>query len=307
VRPGWLGLLALLAGQAAAGPAALQALGEGVYVLEGRGDAVSAANDGRVANLGVVIGACGVVLIDTGAHRRHGEALKEALRSVTDKPVALVVNTRAGPEHVLGNAAFRGATILASAQAAALMAERCPRCRARLAEELGEAAMAGSETVLPSRGILEDESGYAGGRHLSVLLAGRSRGEGDLAVFDESTGVLFAGALVVTQGLPDMHAADTQAWIAVLERLDALPVRLVVPGRGPVAGPAAIAQTRRYLVDLWSQVIGAYRAGAAVTDLLGRSPDMAWASRDAARHTLNLQHVYAEIERAELGGSPTQE
>jgi hypothetical protein len=74
-----------------------------------------------------------------------------------------------------------------------------------------------------------------------------------------------------------------------------------------VAGPAAIAQTRRYLVDLWSQVIGAYRAGAAVTDLLGRSPDMAWASRDAARHTLNLQHVYAEIERAELGGSPTQE
>jgi hypothetical protein len=91
------------------GTAQVSRLGERVYVVAGRDESPSAANQGFVNNPAFVLGRKGVVVIDPGASLQVGEWLLERLREVTALPVVAVFNTRADPEHWLGNQAIRNA------------------------------------------------------------------------------------------------------------------------------------------------------------------------------------------------------
>ena len=86
-----------------------------MYVQRGADAAASTANRGAVANLGVLIGPTGVIVVNTGSSRAHGAALLAAVARLTDRPVVLAINTQASPDQVLGNSTLtqRGIAILA--------------------------------------------------------------------------------------------------------------------------------------------------------------------------------------------------
>src|SRR5438128_157263 len=61
----------------------------------------------------------GVVVIDTKLPG-WGAAIREAIESATDRPVATIINTHAHPDHAGGNAEFPGSVeVIAHANAAA--------------------------------------------------------------------------------------------------------------------------------------------------------------------------------------------
>src|SRR5262245_31664643 len=60
----------------------------------------------------------GVLVIDTRTHPRHGQALLDMIRKVTDKPIKWVINSHFHGDHHFGNAPFKatGATFVAQAE-----------------------------------------------------------------------------------------------------------------------------------------------------------------------------------------------
>lgn len=235
-----------------------QRVADGVYVFEGAREHFSRANGGDIANTGFIATPAGAVVIDTGASLRYGQAQRAAVRATTGREAVQVYITHAHPDHFLGNQAYDGVPV----QALRPTAERIARDGETLAQNLFllvAPAMGGTVVKAPTplaapvlpQGALSPTPTVVefGGRRLQ-LIALQGHSGADLAVFDEATGSLFTGDLVFFERAPTTPDADLTPWLAALDRLALLPVRVLIPGHGPVVrGPEAIAQTRDYL--LW--------------------------------------------------------
>lgn len=302
----------LLAAASPADSAPLEpvAIGEGVYAFLGEPGEPAVANGGNVSNSGFIVGANGIVVVDTGASYRHGLAMLEAIAQVSGKPVKLVIITHAAPEFLFGSAAFteRGAALLAHAKSAELMARRCATCLENLTRVLGPEMMAGSRLVVPERTLADSTAISTGGHELELLYFGWAATPGDLAIFDRTSGVLFAGALVWNQRVPEMRDGRIASWLSALQRLEALPIHTLVPGHGPLGGVETIARTRAYLRDLDARVRELYRSGASLPETLDLSDLPEYRDWDMypAQHRRNAQQRYLELEVEELGSESEQ-
>ena len=61
---------------------------EGVYAFVGELGEPTVQNEGNVGNSGFIVGADGVVVVDTGISYRHGQAMLRAIARVTSGNVA---------------------------------------------------------------------------------------------------------------------------------------------------------------------------------------------------------------------------
>ena len=217
-------LLVLAASASAARAQEALTLAEGVHVFVGDTGEPSPANRGRIGNVGFVVGDRGTVMINAGASYRHGRALLAAAERIGGKPVVLVVSTQPVQEFVMGAAAFadQGIPVLAHRASAALIASRCEDCLHRLRQVLGEDEMAGSRVHPPERQIEASTTLEAGGRRLALIHPGWGSSPGDLVVHDARSGVVFAGALVSVDRVPELRDSDPQGWLAALDGLQAL-------------------------------------------------------------------------------------
>ncbi|MGH8750588.1 MAG: MBL fold metallo-hydrolase [Burkholderiales bacterium] len=266
--------------------------------------AATPENRGNIINSGFIVGSAGVIVIDPGPHRAHALRLLAAIRKITALPVKLVIDTHPHPENVLGNAVFaqQGAAILAHSETLKAMRERCEHCRENLTKALGADIMAGTEIALPTLGVEQSSKAVFAGRELRLLHYGWGHSEGDLAVLDKKSGVLFSGGLVSLNRIPVLQLAKTRGWIHALRKLRGEKFKILVPGNGPVSSPQRVNHTLDYLQSLLALVEKQYQAGMSVLDLLKQS-DLPkykkWALYDE-QHPLNVQHVYGELEKEEL-------
>ena len=280
---------------------------DGVYAFVADTGEISPANRGNVGNSGFIVGPTGVVVIDTGISYRHGRRMLAAIGRVTAKPVELVVVTHAVQEFLFGNAAFedRGVAILAHSETAALMKARCAHCLDNLRPILGD-ELEGTRLVLPQRQVRENTTIRAGGRMLELLYLGWASTPGDLAVFDRTTGTLFAGGLVAVNRVPEIRDCDFEGWTRALETLQGLPVKRVVPGHGAVAGPDAIRSIADYLHALDGKIKALYARSSSLLEAMDNAALPAysgWAVY-ATTHRQNALHRYLQLEIEELGGDP---
>ncbi len=277
---------------------------DGVYMFQGAKGEVDSENLGRTGNTGFIVGESGVVAIDTGTSRQHGDDLLAAIARVTDKPVRLALITHTRQEFLFGAGAFRaqGIPVSMHRRAANLMAARCENCLKTLRRQLGETIMRGTAMFKPD---IEFETSHTIdliGRPLEVLYFGHSSGPGDIAVLDRRSGVLFAGGLVDHQRIPDVQDSDRPAWLAALGALARLPLTAIVPGHGP-AGPASLVDSvRRYLADLERHIAGLLQAGvplSAVADASALPAFSHWDRYDNI-HLRNASIVYLQLERESM-------
>ena len=96
----------LIAGPtSAAAPAfAVDQVAPGIFVHAGKHLPLDAPGHDDIANIGFIVGARCVAVIDTGGSVRIGRALRAAIRQHTALPVCYVINTHVHVDHVLGNA-----------------------------------------------------------------------------------------------------------------------------------------------------------------------------------------------------------
>lgn len=284
-----------------------QPIAAGVYAFVADTGEMTAQNRGFVGNSGFIVGATGVIVIDTGSSYRHGRRMLAAIAEVTDQPVVLVIVTHAVQEFLFGNAAFAeaGVPILSHIETANLMQARCAQCLEDLRPLLGD-ELNGTRLVLPRIRIGSGTTIEAGGRKLELLHFGWASTPGDLAVLDPATGVLFAGGLVAVDRIPEIRDSDPDGWLAALDRIAALPVSVVVPGHGPVSGSDAIGTTAGYLRALDQSLRELYAGSSSLMESVDAATLPAYShwSMYPATHRRNALHRYLQLEIEELGGDP---
>ncbi len=274
---------------------------DGVYLVRGSGGELDATNLGRIGNAGFIVGDRGVIAIDVGTSYRHGQALLAAIRRITDKPVTLALVTQVHQEFLFGAAAFReqGIPMRMQRSAAGLMAARCGNCLKTLRRLLGEDEMRDTAMFTPDQVFDDSHTLDAIGRPVRVLHFGHSSGPGDIAVFDERSGVLFAGSLMGGQRIPDVQDSQLDGWRTALSALSALRVNTVVPGHGAATTSGIISTTQRYLDRLEARVRQLVEEGVALSDVpdaSGLDEFRDWDQYDTI-HRRNASVLYVRFER----------
>lgn len=272
----------------------------GVYVHRGAHAEANSENDGGIANIGFIVGARSVAVIDTGGSPTIGLGLLSAIREVTDRPIAYVINTHFHPDHILGNSAFaaEGPVFIGHSNLPAALRARQESYLARAAETLGQ-SVSEAWLVLPGHLVSARETIDLGGRRLILEAHPPAHTDSDLTVLDEATGTLFAGDLVFLERVPAVDGS-VLGWLAVLGSLAQFPAQKVVPGHGPVAAPwpAAMADERRYLELIVAETRRILTAGGtlqAATAKVGLSEKGRWQLFDNY-NARNVTAAYTELE-----------
>lgn len=247
-----------------------QAVVDDVQVFIGRSEDFNTSNGGNIVNTGFILAPAGIIVIDSGPSLRYGQQMRRAMAAVSNKPMAIVINTHHHPDHFLGNQAFADTPIAALPGTIDGIRSEGNAFAENLFRLTGD-WMKDTEVLAPSRALVPGKSEIAGRPLRLIALDGHTGA--DLAIYDESSGVLFAGDLVFNGRAPTTPHADIGHWLAALEQLEAITgeagFRALVPGHGAVSpDAAAIRQTRAWLLWLQETMRQAARAGLDMNEVL---------------------------------------
>lgn len=283
----------------------MRELASGVYAVPGdTGKGV----EGR-PNAGFVVTDEGVVVIDALASPRQGEQLLRSIRRVTDRPIRWLVLTHHHPDHHFGAVVLRkaGARVIAHPDKRTLASEGGEDALiADWVRVVGLDAMRGFEFAdTPDRPVTGTDTLRLGGRTIVVSHPGAGHSPGDLIVWLPKERVLFAGDVLVEDGVSMVVDGNSDELLRVLDTVSALSARAVVPGHGAIPARAGdlIARTRAYLEGLQSQMRAAIEKGVPMRRAMASLPpaDETRPVSLNSRRRRNAVRVYVEEERKYMG------
>jgi quinoprotein relay system zinc metallohydrolase 2 len=293
-------LIGLLPFSVRADPAAfaLENPAPGIYVHYGEQALVSRANAGDIANVGFIVGARCVAVVDTGGSYAVGRALREAIRGITPLPVCYVINTHVHPDHVFGNAAFvdDGCEFVGHARAPDALRRRGDYYLAALKRDAGDAAR-GTRIVPPTRTVDGSAALDLGARVLTLRSWPTAHTDADLTVFDETTRTLWLGDLAFAGHVPVVDG-NLRGFLAAIAKLRTMPAALAIPGHGRASGwPDVLDAEEAYLRRLQTDVRAVIKSQRTLSQAVATvgGDRAAWLLFDDF-HKRNVSAAYAELE-----------
>ena len=253
-------------------------------------------------NTGFIVGADGVVVIDTCFTERRSRWFYEAVRkTAAERAIRTLVNTHHHGDHTHGNYVFLPAATIIGHE----------KCREEvIAAGLGTKGMFpgvdwGEIVVAPPVVTFEDRLNlYIDSLRVELIFVGPAHTTNDIVAWVPERRVLFSGDIVFNQSTPFALMGSVAGWLEALERLKGLGIETIVPGHGPVCGPEVLDEVGDYLRFVQHAAKKGFDAGRTPLDTaletdLGRFADLL----DKERLVGNLHRAFSEL-RGEPKGAP---
>ncbi|MFQ6011987.1 MAG: MBL fold metallo-hydrolase [Nitrososphaerales archaeon] len=226
-------------------------VGEDVFCCVAESDDIL---DGWGANQGFLITESGVVVNDTGFTRFSTNRLLDDIRSQTNQPIVLVINTHDHSDHVFGNHIF------AQMKVPILSHRRCNDNLKRFGEERMRtyrdqdsdlrAALEGLKISPASFTYSSAFTLEVGDKTLEIIHPeGGAHTYGDTMIYLPEDKILFAGDVLWAGYHPNLEDANLKGWITWLERISSMKVEKIVPGHGAPTGKESVSELSRYLLQ----------------------------------------------------------
>jgi glyoxylase-like metal-dependent hydrolase (beta-lactamase superfamily II) len=260
-------------------------------------------------NAGFVVTTEGVVVIDALASPRQAEQLVSTIRQVTDRPIAWLVLTHHHPDHHFGAVVLRkaGARVIAHPDKRVLASEGGQDALvADWVRVVGLDAMRGFEFAdTPDRPVTTADTLRLGGKTMVVTHPGAGHSPGDLFIWLPDEGVLFAGDVLVEDGVSMVVDGSSGELLRVLDLIDRMDPTIVVPGHGaiPARAPDLVRRTREYLTGIQAEMRSAVEKGIPMRRAMAALPpvDETRPVSLNSRRRRNAVRVYLEEERKYMG------
>lgn len=243
----------------------------GLFVVSGDG-----------GNVAVWSGPDGVVLVDDGL-ASAAPRLLEAVARIAPGPLRFVVNTHWHPDHAGGNeAAGRAGAVLVAHEAA-----RSDMAMPQVSEEYAVRVPPSPRVALPVITLTDTASLHLNGDQLRIVHIAAAHTDGDVVIWWQHANAVHLGDVFDNSGYPFVDLANGGSLagiVAVLEgtlsRADAETV--IIPGHGPVAGRAELAEYRDMLVGAGRRVRELAEQGRSLEEVLAARPTEAYDARYGA-------------------------
>ena len=223
-----------------------------------------------VANIGIIVGTRGTLVIDTGLGPRNGETVVREAAKVSRGPELYLAVTHVHPEHDLGAQAFPASTkVLRSRGEDADIVEFGLQLADTFASQSPVRAQLLRGAAYRKTDISFDRS-YTldlGEVRVQMLAVGPTHTRGDTAFFVEGDRTLFAGDVVMS-AFPAFASpySSVRAWLAALDRLDALNPQVIVPSHGRRVDQAEIGNYREYLQAIQARTRELKQQGKSINE-----------------------------------------
>ncbi len=288
-----LGSMAAVAAQAPAAPkvVTVDKVRDTLYVLKGGG-----------GNTALFLTAKGAVVVDTKLPG-WGQPLLDAVRTVTDKPVTMVINTHTHYDHTNGQVEFPASVeVVAHENTRRYMQESNPVYALQSGPQPNIFTANGGRGMA-SRTFRDTLTLNSGADRIDLHYFGRAHTGGDTYVVFPALGVMHVGDTFPTRDLPIMDINNGGSGVAFADTLTkaaAVPgVTTIINGHNAVTmTPADVATYAAFIREFVTTVQTAKRAGRSVDDVVAtwKTP-AAYAGYSApqpARVKANAEVIFGE-------------
>jgi glyoxylase-like metal-dependent hydrolase (beta-lactamase superfamily II) len=263
----------------------------------------------------------GLIVMDTGRHAWHREAILAFARA-ENRPVIAIVNSHWHLDHVSGNPVLRAAfpdlkVYASSAIDAALTgflaksAGDAPRyladttLPATTREDIGNdlATIRNGTALRPDIVVANSRAATIGGRTLHINLAANAATAGDVWVYDPRSRVAAVGDLV-TLPAPFLDTACPDGWRAALAQIAATPFHTAIPGHGATMSRTHFALYRAAFGSFIDCARSTSARGLCAANWASMVKPLLGADPLASRQAKGMAAYYVDLLRANRGNSP---
>jgi cyclase len=260
---------------------------DNLYVIPGAG-----------GNTTVFVTAAGVVLVDTKL-ANNGEAILNQVRTVTDKPVSMIINTHSHPDHIGSNDYF-------PASVEKITHENTRKSMA------ANARVASNPAIMPTKTFTDRMTVGGGKDRIDLYYFGAGHTNGDAFVVFPTLRAMAAGDIFAWKMAPLIDPMAGGSVVALPDTLEkALKgirnVDTVIEGHGDVntwSGFRDYAQFNRALLDAAKSGMGKRSAEEIAADLKPKFPvftkdalltDMEYGGTPLSRAVINVNIAFGEL------------
>ncbi len=222
-------------------------------------------------NIGIVVGNRATLVIDTGLGARNGAIVVKQAEKLAKAPNLYLTTTHFHPEHAMGEQAFPPRTLIIRPavqqdemnQHATELMDLFRGFSAQSKELLADVKLRPPDIIFDKEIKLD-----LGGVTARLFWLGPAHTRGDELIFVVEDSVLIPGDIVQDKIVPNIPSDDAsvKGWLAILDQLEPLKPRFVVPDHGALGDGSLIAKERAFLLDLETRSLELKRQGKSADE-----------------------------------------